>query len=441
MKKSAIAEKQKIQFFTADYNRTVLENGIRVVSESIPYVKSISLGVWINVGSRDEDEANNGITHFIEHMVFKGTKKRNAREIAEFVEDIGGYLNAFTTKENTCFYVRILSEHLKEGVEILSDMIQNPVFDKKEIEKEKGVVFEEIKDIEDDLEEYIGDLLEYYIYYPHPLGFPIIGTKETVKAFTQEKLFEHLKKFYNPNNIVISAAGNLVHDELVRYVDRFFNSRSTNGFYYKREKPDKVRVVNHTVEKATNQSHICIGTATYGAKDSKRDHLLLLNTILGDGMSSRLFQNIREKQGLVYSIYSFYAMFKDSGVFGVYFACDKKNVDKTIEYVWKEFDSVVKGGIRLDELKRAKAQVKSSLLIGLESLSNRMQRLAQIEFFYDGKYTDINEIIRGIEAISSDEVCEVANEVLNKERFTTIIINPAKNNMEKTYDSRRSKRN
>lgn len=441
MKKSTIAEKRKVQGLTSNYNKTVLENGIKIVSESIPHVKSISIGVWVDVGSRDENELNNGITHFIEHMVFKGTKKRNTREIAEFVENIGGYLNAFTTKENTCFYVRILSEHLKEGVEILSDIVQNPVFDKKEIEKEKGVVFEEIKDIEDDLEEYIGDLLEYHIYYPHPLGFPIIGTRETVSKFTREKLFEHLREFYNPTNIVISAAGNLVHDKLVEYVSKFFNLTNRNGFYHMRKKPEKVSAVNYVIEKPASQSHVCIGTATYGAKDSKRDHLFLLNTLLGDGMSSRLFQNIREKYGFVYSIYSFYTMFKDSGIFGVYFACDKKNVSKAIDLVWKEFNLIVKNGIDPDELKRAKAQVKSSLLIGLESMSNRMQRLAQIELVYDGVYSDIGDIIRRIEKISPDEVQEIASEILNEERFTTIIINPAKNNMEKTYDRWRSKRN
>lgn len=441
MRKSIIAEKGEIQGLVSNYNRTVLENGIRIVSESIPHVKSISLGVWVDVGSRDENELNNGIAHFIEHMVFKGTKKRNTREIAEFVENIGGYLNAFTTKENTCFYVRILSEHLKEGVEILSDIIQNPVFAKSEIEKEKRVVFEEIKDIEDDLEEYIGDLLEYHIYYPHPLSFPIIGTRETVSKFTREKLFEHLRKFYGPTNIVISAAGNLVHDELVEYVGKFFNLTNKNGFYHLRKVPENARTVTHIIEKPASQSHICIGTATYGAKDSKRDHLLLLNTLLGDGMSSRLFQNIREKYGFVYSIYSFYTTFKDSGVFGVYFACDKKNVSRAIDLVWKEFNLITKNGIEPDELRRAKAQIKSSLLIGLESLSNRMQRLANIELVYDGVYSDITETMQRIEKISADEVTEVAGEVLNEEKFTTIIINPEKNNMEKTYDNRRSKRN
>ena len=207
--RSVVVEKEKTQVATSNYNKTVLSNGIRVVSESIPHVKSVSLGVWVDVGSRDESDLDNGITHFIEHMVFKGTGKRSAREIAEFVEDIGGYLNAFKTKENTCFYVRVLSEHLKEGVEILADIVQNPTFDKREIEKEKKVVYEEIKDVEDDFEDYIGDLLEYQIYHPHPLGLPIIGTRETVSGFTREKLFEHLRKFYNPSNIVVSAAGNL----------------------------------------------------------------------------------------------------------------------------------------------------------------------------------------------------------------------------------------
>lgn len=424
--RSVVVEKEKTQVATSNYNKTVLSNGIQVVSESIPHVKSVSLGVWVDVGSRDESDLDNGITHFIEHMVFKGTGKRSAREIAEFVEDIGGYLNAFTTKENTCFYVRVLSEHLKEGVEILADIVQNPTFDKREIEKEKKVVYEEIKDVEDDFEDYIGDLLEYQIYHPHPLGLPIIGTRETVSGFTREKLFEHLRKFYNPSNIVVSAAGNLVHDKLVEYVDKFFTATNKNGFVNVRRKPEGMRAVNYVIERPSSQSHVCIGTATFGARDKWRDHLLLLNTIIGDGMSSRLFQNIREKYGFVYSIYSFYTMFKDSGVFGVYFACDRKNVEKTIELVWKEFNSIVKNGVSVDELKRAKEQVKSSILIGLESMSNRMQRLAQIELVYDGRYSDVNEVIKKIGRITPDEIREVAVETLRKEKFTTVIINPSK---------------
>jgi len=426
MRKSAILEKKANSGLTSEFRRTILENGIRVISERVPYVRSISLGVWVDVGSRDENEKDNGITHFIEHMVFKGTKKRNARQIAEFIEDIGGYLNAFTTKENTCFYVRILGEHLEKGIEVLSDLVQNPVFDKREIEKEKSVVFEEIKDVEDDFEEYIGDLLEYHIFYPHPLGFPIIGTRKTVAEFTQDKLFEHLKKFYTPNRIVISAAGNLNHDALVDYALKYFDLNLKNGFYHKREKPEVKRAKNYVIEKPSSQSHVCIGTITYGAKDPRRDHVLLLNTLLGDGMSSRLFQEIREKYGLVYSIYSFYSTFNDSGVFGVYFASDKRNVERTLDLIFKEFDSVVKKGVDVYELERAKSQVKSSLLIGLESMSNRMQRLAQIEFVYDGKYSSVDEIISRIEKIQPDEVQEVANEILKPENFTRVIINPSK---------------
>lgn len=436
-----VGEREKVRMAVSSYNKTILDSGIRVVSESIPYIKSLSLGVWVDVGSRDESDLDNGITHFIEHMVFKGTQRRSAREIAEFVEDIGGYLNAFTTKENTCFYVRVLSEHLKEGVEILADIVQNPRFDKREIEKEKRVVFEEIKDVEDDFEDYIGDLLEYQIYHPHPLGLPIIGTRETVSRFTKEKLFEHLHKFYNPNNIVISAAGNLTHEKLVEYVDKFFTSRGGDGLHRVREKPGEVRALSYVVEKPSSQSHVCIGTATFGAVDEKRDHLILLNTILGDGMSSRLFQNVRERYGLAYSIYSFYTMFKDSGVFGVYFACDRKNIERTIDLVWKEFNSIAKNGVSVDELNRAKAQFKSSILIGLESMSNRMQRLAQIELVYDGNYSDVDEIIKRVESIAPEEIQEVAGEILKREKFTTVILNSSKNKTEKTNDNRSSKRN
>lgn len=426
MKKSTLLEKASTNVNVAsEFRRSVLDNGIRVVSERIPHVKSVSLGVWIDVGSRDEMEEDNGITHFIEHMVFKGTKKRSARKIAEFIENIGGYLNAFTTKENTCFYVRILSEHLEKGVEVLSDLVQNPVFDKKEIEKEKQVVYEEIKDIEDDLEEYIGDLLEYYIFYPHPLGFPIIGTRETVSKFTSEKLFKHLKKFYTPNRIVVSAAGNLNHDELVEYVSKYFNnSKLKNGFYYRREKPTKKKPADHIIEKRSSQSHVCMGVVTCGANDPRRERITLLNTLLGDGMSSRLFQKVRENYGLVYSIYSFYSMFNDSGIFGVYFASDKKNVDRTIEIIFKEFNSIVDKGINVAELNRAKAQVKSSLLIGLESMSNRMQRLAQIELIYNGKYSDVGEVIKRVDKVQPEDVQDVAIEILRYDKFTKVIITP-----------------
>jgi len=425
MRKTTILEESP-KIAVSEFKRSVLDNGIRVISERIPYVKSISLGVWVDVGSRDETAEDNGITHFIEHMVFKGTKKRSARKIAEFIEDIGGYLNAFTTKENTCFYVRILSEHLEKGIEVLADLVQNPVFDRKEIEKEKQVVYEEIKDVEDDFEEYIGDLLEYYVFYPHPLCFPIIGTRKTVSEFTSERLFEHLKKFYTPDRIVISAAGNLNHEELVEYVSRYFDFRLGNGFYHQRRKPVRGRAVNHVIERPSSQSHVCMGVMTYGAKDPKRERIVLLNTLLGDGMSSRLFQKVRERYGLVYSIYSFYSMFSDSGIFGVYFASDRKNVDRTIELIMKEFDSIVKKGISVAELNRAKAQVKSSLLIGLESMSNRMQRLAQIEFVYKGKYSDVDEAIKRIENVQPEEVQDVASEILRDEKFTKVIINPSK---------------
>jgi predicted Zn-dependent peptidase len=442
-KKPLIASKGYEKFdIVSLYNRTVLENGIRVVSESVPYVRSVSLGVWVDVGSRDENETDNGITHFIEHMVFKGTRKRNAQEIAEFVEDIGGYLNAFTTKEHTCFYVRILGEWLEKGVEVLADLVQNPTFEENEIEKEKLVVYEEINDAEDDLEEYIGDLLEYQLFYPHPLGFPIIGTRETVGSFTREKLFEHLNKFYTAENIVISAAGNLRHDDLVELVLKYFrDTRVKNGAYKIREAPKISNPKKYVIEKPSSQSHICMGVLTYGAKDERRDQVLLLNTLLGDGMSSRLFQNVREKYGLVYSIYSFYSMFNDSGIFGVYFASDEKNVGRTLDIIFKEFKSIVENGISNEELKRAKAQVKSSILMGLESMSNRMQRLAQIELVYDGKYSEVEEIIERIEKVEPEDVQRLAQEILKEEKFTTVIINPSKNNLEKRHDNRSPKRN
>ncbi len=443
MKKSLIVSKsdEKSEMVSL-YNRTVLENGIRVVSESVPYVRSVSLGVWVDVGSRDESEPDNGITHFIEHMVFKGTRKRNAREIAEFVEDIGGYLNAFTTKENTCFYVRILGEWLEKGVEVLADLVQNPTFEDNEIEKEKLVVYEEINDAEDDLEEHIGDLLEYQLYYPHPLSYPIIGTKDTVRSFTREKLFEHLNKFYTAENIVISAAGNLNHEDLVELVMKYFkDARVKNGFYKTREAPKGSTSKKYIIEKPSNQAHICMGLLTYGARDERRDQVLLLNTLLGDGMSSRLFQNVRERHGLVYSIYSFYSMFNDSGILGIYFASDEKNVERTLDIIFQEFRSIVENGISNEELKRAKAQIKSSILMGLESMSNRMQRLAQIELVYDGKYSDVEEIIERIERVEPEDVQGLAKEILKEEKFTTVIINPSKNNLEKRHDNRGPKRN
>jgi predicted Zn-dependent peptidase len=405
------------------YRKTTLPNGIRIVTEDIPYVRSISFGVWVDTGSRDETEANNGISHFIEHMVFKGTKRFGMQGIAQSLESCGGYLNAFTTKEHTCYYARVLDQDLPKAIDVISDMIQFPLFPEKEIEKEKQVVIEEIKNIEDDPDDLIHDWFDRVLYGSHSLAYPVIGTPENIRAFTRQTLRAHMESHYTSNRIIVVAAGRLQHEHVVKLVEKYFGKIRPGKDRPSLSGPKRIPKQKRVFDKPINQAHVCVGTLGFSVKSRQRYPLLVLNTILGDGMSSRLFQNIREKYGFAYAVYSFANMMSDAGNFGVYVGTDKANIDNSIGLIMRELEKLVEKPVTKKEFARAKAQVKGSMMMSLESTSSRMMRLGNGELFY-GRYSPIDEILKKMDAITIDEVQAVAKNLLIPERFSTVIFQP-----------------
>ena len=405
----------------ARYRKTTLTNGIRIVTEEIPYVRSVSLGVWIDVGSRDEDSRNNGITHFIEHMLFKGTVRYSNQQIARSLESVGGYLNAFTTKEHTCFYARVLDEHVAKAIDVLSDLVLAPVFPKKEIEKEKQVVLEELKNLEDDPDDLIHDYLDTRIYNKHPIGFPIIGNAGNIKRFNRDQLLLHMQQHFTTQNIVVAAAGNLKHEEMVSLVDAYFKiAKRRSSRQVRKVVPKRGVSLSDTFEKPISQAYVCLGTLGYSIKDPMRYPLLLLNTLLGEGMSSRLFQNIREKYGFAYAVYSFVNLMSDTGSFGVYIGTDNQTISRSVDLIYKELQKLKSKPVGTSELRRTKAQMKGNMMLGLENMSNRMMRLGSGEL-YLGDYLSLEEVLRNIEAVTSDQIQRVATTLFNFDNFSTVI--------------------
>lgn len=406
------------------YKKTVLPSGIRVITEEIPHVRSVSIGAWIDVGSRDEDEQTNGISHFLEHMVFKGTKRYKIQGIARSLESVGGYLNAFTTKEHTCYYARILDEHLTKAVDVLSELVQHPAFPSHELEKEKQVVIEEIKNIEDDPDDLVHDYFDRVLYRNHPLSYPIIGTEQNISSLNQDALFRHLDRYYTPERTVVAAAGRLTHETLVNLVEKFFSAPAKRGGERpKATSPKPLCGKTEVFEKPIMQAHICLGTLGYSVKNRQRYHLLVLNTLLGDGMSSRLFQNIREKYGFAYSVYSFANTMSDTGNFGVYIGTDKNNIQRSIDLIFKELEKLARKPVSAAELRRAKAQVKGSMMLSLENTSSRMMRIGSGELFY-GKITSFDDILKKIDAVTVEDVYTVTSTLLQPDRYSTVILKP-----------------
>jgi predicted Zn-dependent peptidase len=409
------------------YQKTVLDNGIRLVTEAIPYVRSVSIGVWANVGSRDETAKDNGISHFLEHMVFKGTQKRSFREIARSIESLGGYLNAFTTKEQTCFYARVLDTHIVQAVDVLSDMIQHATFKKEEVEKEKLVVLEELKNAEDDPEDIIHDYFEKALFPEHSLGFPIIGNEPNLRGFRREDLQAYIATHYSGRNIVVAAAGNLDHNRMVDLVKKYFKDLPDHITPASRQQPNHKRSKSETAEypQPINQAHVCMGLQGYSIRHRDRYPLLLLNTLLGEGMSSRLHQAVREKHGLAYSVYSFLNMLSDTGSFGTYFATDRNKVDDAIALVNRELGKLRDKPVPRAELERTKSQIKGTMMLGLENMSGRMTRLGSSELYFES-YIPLDSVLRSIDAVSSEAIHRVANGLFKEDQFSTVIIRPTK---------------
>ena len=406
------------------YRKTVLPNGVRVVSEEIPYVRSVSVGIWVDTGSRDESADLNGISHFVEHMVFKGTEHRSIAEIARSLESVGGYLNAFTGKEHTCFYARVLDEHLPLALDVTTDLLLHATFPPKELEKEKGVVIEELRNAEDDPDDIIHDLADKQVFGRHPLGMPVIGSEQTVRAFRRNDLLAYRTERYTPDRIVVAAAGRLDHDKLMELVERHLGGLRPSKQPAERTRPLRHRGQELRLSKPIQQAHLCLGALGYSVHQRQRFPLLVLNTLLGDGMSSRLFQTIRERHGYAYSVYSYANTMSDTGTFGVYAGMDNANVSKVLGLVWAELDHLRSKNVPRSELRRTKDQLKGSMMLSLESIPNRMMRLGGSELSI-GRLPSLDSILDSIEAVTAEDVQAVADVLFRRDRFATVILEPS----------------
>ena len=394
--------------------RQKLPNGLTIITEQMQHIRSASIGVWLQTGSRDEDPEWNGISHFIEHMVFKGTKHRTAEEIARQVDSIGGNMDAFTAKECICFNVKVLDEHVPVALDILSDLVLNPVFDASDIARERGVIMEEIKMDEDNPDYLVHEIFTQNFWRDHPLGKPILGTKETVKRFDREPVVDAYAHRFSPGNIIVSAAGNLDHDRFVELVTGHFQHMKpmTNGFHSSTPKISSRIILRN--KKALEQVQLCIGVPAHPIAHEKRHAGYVLNTLLGGGMSSRLFQNIRERQGLAYSIYSDLNPYRDTGCLAVYAGTSLASASKVVQSVVSEFRKLKSEPVPQEELQRSKAQLKGSLMLSLESSTSRMSNLARQEMYFD-RFYDLDELIQKIEAVSAEDLSTLAGEFFKQE--------------------------
>ncbi len=402
------------------YNKTVLKNGVRIVSEEIPGVRSVAVGFWIGTGSRLEEKEDAGISHMIEHILFKGTKKRTAKQIAESIESLGGQLNAFTSKEYTCYYARVLDEHLPLAIDVLSDMYFSSLFRTEDIEREKKVIQEEIRMYEDTPDEIIHDLFSQTIWDGHPLGRPVIGTRESVSGLTKEKILAFYQRYYNPSNLVLAFAGNLRHEQVLELVEANFSESNQEQFTPEMEPPETKAVFKAFV-RPLEQAQMCLGVPAVSQYDERIYPLQVLNNILGGGASSRLFQKIREERGLVYSVYSYYTTFHDTGLFTIYAGTNPSNISEILELIWHEINQIVRKGITDVELTRTKEQIKGSLLLASESVIHRMHRLGKSELLHNRLITP-EEILQKISLVTRDDVRNLAAELLEPSRYALVVL-------------------
>jgi predicted Zn-dependent peptidase len=387
--------------------REVLSNGLTILTEEMSHIRSIAIGIWIKTGSRHESAERNGISHFVEHMVFKGTEHRTAEQIAREVDSVGGNMDAFTAKECICFDIKVLDEHLPTAIDILSDLVLNPTFAAEEIKRERGVIIEEIKMDEDNPDYLVHEIFTQNFWKDHPLGKPILGTKETVRKFEQETLLDYYRRFFIPNNMIISVAGNVKHERFVELIKEKFAQLQSgpNGF---QQEPPKIQArINMRNKKALEQVQLCIGVPSLPIGHEDRFASYIMNTLLGGGMSSRLFQSVREKQGLAYAIYSELNPYRDTGCMAIYAGTSRENAPKVVQSVVGEFRTLKNELVPEEEIRRAKDQLKGSLMLSLESSTARMSNLARQELYFDRFYS-MDEIIAGVESVTQESVMELA---------------------------------
>jgi predicted Zn-dependent peptidase len=404
------------------YRKDTLSNGIRVVSETLPKTRSLSIGVWVKVGSRHEPKEISGVSHFIEHMFFKGTRKRSARDIATEVDSLGGEMNAFTSQENTTYYIKVLDEHLPAAVDILSDILLGSRFDPADMEKERKVILEEIKGVEDTPDDFIHELFTATVWPDNSLGRPILGTKETIRALKHADILRYIEDYYIPREIVISVAGNFEHAQLIDLLEGAFGKLSRKGV----PKQETAPVFNRAVtvkKKQLEQVQVCLGCKGLHYTHEDRFVIMALNTLLGNSMSSRLFQEVREQNALAYSIYSYVTAYRDAGLVTVYAGTDPANAKEAIGLIVKELRKIRDEGITAAEEKRVKDQIKGNLVLSLETSNSHMGRIARQEIYF-GKYLSVDDIIKSVDKVTAEQVQRLARKLFTRENLSLSMLGP-----------------
>lgn len=403
------------------YKKHVLENGLTIIGEEIPYVKSISLGVWINAGSRIEDEEISGVSHFIEHMLFKGTKNRTSKQLASEIDNLGGQINAFTSKECTCYYVKLLDSHIDIGIDVLSDMILNSKFNEDDLDKERSVIIEELKMYEDSPEDLAYDLLTENIYKNDPLGMNIIGTEESLNRLNREKLLDYFNKYYVPNNSVIAISGNFNFDEIINKIEEKFKvwkKRDVNVDIKKAEFKSCFLTKNKDIE----QVNLAMSLEAVPIESDKEVYALaVINTVFGGSISSRLFQKIREEKGLVYSIYSSQSLYRKCGELGIFASMSNEHLKEVYESIIEEIKIMKKYYLTDQEIKESKEQLKGSYILGLESTSSRMMSIGRA-LLLNNKVESTDDILKSIDNVDRETVKIVIDKIFNLDKLGVCIV-------------------
>ena len=407
----------------SEVQKEVLSNGLTIVTEVMPVVRSVSIGIWVRTGSRQEREHENGITHFLEHMVFKGTRHRTAEEIARSADSIGGHLDAFTAKECTNFSIKALDEHVSRAFGVLADLVKNPLLRPEDIARESQVIQEEIKMVEDTPDDLVHEIFTQSYWRGHALGRPILGTRRSVRSFNRRRVVDYFRRHYTPQNMVVTAAGNLEHSRVVDLVRQEFDDLPAGSPAGRDSAPVPHPVIRHRHKKNLEQVHICLGTPAYPYSHERRYACYIMNSVLGGGMSSRLFQNVRERRGLAYAVFSGLSSFRDAGCLSIYAGTARDNARQVVRLIVEELRRMKTEKLGADELQRAKDYLKGSMLLGLESTSSRMSNLARQEMYF-GRQVSLDEIAQRIDAVTVEDVQSVANELLNSDRIGLTILGP-----------------
>jgi predicted Zn-dependent peptidase len=403
--------------------REVLDTGLRLITESMPHVRSVSIGVWLTRGSRHETRDRGGIAHFVEHMLFKGTATRTAEDIAQAIDSIGGQLDAFTAKEYASYYIKVLDEHLPTAVDLLSDIVMHPRLEADDLDKEKKVILEEIKMVEDTPDDLVHELFTQHFWEGHALGRPILGSKETVESFTTDILREYFRNAYVASNLIVSAAGNIQHERVRDLIASAFGSLPPSGATFDDTVPRVVPQVL-TRSKELEQSHVCLGTNSYPQNHQDRYVSYIMNTVLGGSMSSRLFQNVREKRGLAYAVFSGLSAYRDAGNITIYAGCANEAVPEVVDLCVEELRGMKQAPVPDAELRRAKDHLKGSLMLSLENTASRMSHLARQEIYFE-RHFGLDETLAGVERVTAADVTRVASDLFANGSLAATVVGPS----------------